>query len=151
MSIIATTPTDAERLSIIQDFAEVLGLTKYLFTVVQLVASFVCADMYNFIMDVYEDSTPVHQKRIKDAVEQLPKPSEKTGLLIAASDLFLNESDSQQNSQEMLQATFRRSSEPASNLQNHHAPQHPLFFPPFSSILCSRSREDSLPSVCVKS
>lgn len=34
--------------------------------------------------------------------------------------------------------------------EDHHAPQHLLFFLPFSSIRRSRSREDSLPSVCVK-
>ena len=80
------------------------------------------ADMYkpyNFIMDVYEDFAPVHRKRIKDAVEQLPRPSEKTSLSFAASDMFLNESDSQQDSQEMLQgdSAFRKPSEPASNSQ----------------------------------
>ncbi|MCJ1348391.1 hypothetical protein MMC31_006623, partial [Peltigera leucophlebia] len=80
------------------------------------------ADMYkpyNFIMDVYEDFAPVHRKRIKDAVEQLPRPSEKTGLSFAASDMLLNESDSQQDSQEMLQgdSAFRKPSEPASSLQ----------------------------------
>lgn len=31
---------------------------------------------YNSIMDVYEDFAPVHRKRIKDAVEQLPRPFE---------------------------------------------------------------------------
>ena len=74
---------------------------------------------YNFIMNVDEDFAPIHRKRIKDAVEQLPRPSEKTGLSFAASDMFLNESDSQQDSQEMLQSdsAFRKPSEPASNLQ----------------------------------
>ncbi|MCJ1349952.1 hypothetical protein MMC31_008195 [Peltigera leucophlebia] len=74
------------------------------------------ADMhkaYNFIMNVYEDFAPVHLERIKAAVRQLPRPSEKTDLLIA------NESDSQQNSQEMLQgdSAFRKPSEPASKSQ----------------------------------
>lgn len=38
---------------------------------------------YNSIIDVYEDFAPVHRKRIKDAVEQLPRPSENTGLSFA--------------------------------------------------------------------
>lgn len=74
---------------------------------------------YNFVMNVYEDFAPVHRKRIKDAVEKLPKPSQKTGLSFATSDMFLNESDSQQDSQEMQgDNTFRKPSEPASSSQN---------------------------------
>lgn len=38
---------------------------------------------YNSIMDVYEDFAPVHRKRIKDDVEQLPRPSENNGLSFA--------------------------------------------------------------------
>lgn len=55
------------------------------------------ADMYkayNSIMDVYEDFAPVHRKRVKDSVEQLPRHPENTGLSFAASDMFLDESAS---------------------------------------------------------
>lgn len=99
------------------DFPE--GLKYYRYPIVIL--SFTTrggADMYkayNFIMNVYEDFAPVHRKRIKDAVEKLPRPSEKTGLSFATSDMFLNESDSQ----EMLQgkSAFGTPSKPASSSQ----------------------------------
>ena len=102
------------------DFHE--GLKYYRYPIVIL--SFTTrggADMYkayNFIMNVYEDFAPVHRKRIKDAVEKLPRPSEKTGRSFATSDMLLNESDSQQDSQEMQgNNAFRKPSEPASSSQ----------------------------------
>lgn len=102
------------------DFPE--GLKYYRYPIVIL--SFTTrggADIYkayNFIMNVYEDFAPVHRIRIKNAVEKLPRPSEKTGLSFATSDMFLNESDSQQDSQEMQgNNTFRKPSEPASSSQ----------------------------------
>lgn len=55
---------------------------------------------YNFIMNVYEKFVPIHLKRIKDAVEQLPRPSEKTGLSCTVSEMPLDESASQQESGE---------------------------------------------------
>ncbi|MCJ1346711.1 hypothetical protein MMC31_004929 [Peltigera leucophlebia] len=61
-------------------------------------------------MDVDEDFAPIHRKRIKDAVEQLPRPSEKTGLSFAASDMFLNEKPSEpaSNSQTKEMAMIRQ-------------------------------------------
>ena len=51
-------------------------------------------------------------------MEKLPRPSKKTGLSFATSDMFLNESDSQQDSQKIQgNNTFRKLSEPANNLQ----------------------------------
>lgn len=96
------------------------GLKYYRYQIVIL--SFITrggVDMYkafNFILNVY---APVHRKRIKDAVEKLPRPSEKTGLSFATSEMFLNELDSQQDSQKMLQgdSACRKPSEPASNSQ----------------------------------
>lgn len=55
---------------------------------------------YNFVRDIYEDFAPIYRKRIKDAVQELPRPSEKTVLPFAPSHMFLDKSDSQQDSQE---------------------------------------------------
>lgn len=75
---------------------------------------------YNFVSNIYEKFAPVHRERIKDAVAQLPKPSEKTDLMFAASDMPLDEPDSQQDSQVLLQGdddTFRKPSVPTSSMQ----------------------------------
>ena len=72
---------------------------------------------YNFVRNVYEKFAPEHRKRIKDAVASLPALAERTGLSFAASDLALEDTDSQQNSQVAgLQddEVFRTPSEPAS-------------------------------------
>lgn len=102
------------------------GLKYYRYPIVIL--SFITrggVDMYkafNFILNVY---APVHRKRIKDAVEKLPRPSEKTGLSFATSEMFPNELDSQQDSQKMLQgdSACRKPSEPASNSQKKRWPR----------------------------
>ena len=72
---------------------------------------------YNFVFNIYEKFAPMHRKRIKDAVAFLPTIAERTGLSFAASDLTLEEKDSQQSSQDVgLQddGVFKTPSEPAS-------------------------------------
>lgn len=55
---------------------------------------------YNFVRHVYEKFAPEHRQRIKDAVTYLASPPEHTGLSFAASDLSIDQVDSQQDSQE---------------------------------------------------
>ncbi|KAL9127165.1 MAG: hypothetical protein Q9217_003898 [Psora testacea] len=55
---------------------------------------------YNFVWNVYEKFAPDHRKRIKDAVAQLESPAERTGLSFVASNITVNEPDSEQDSQE---------------------------------------------------
>ncbi|KAK3177092.1 hypothetical protein OEA41_008420 [Lepraria neglecta] len=72
---------------------------------------------YNFVYNVYEKFAPEHRKRIKDAVASLPALAERTGLMFAASDLALEDTTSQQNSQvagSQDDGGFRAPSEPAS-------------------------------------
>ena len=72
---------------------------------------------YNFVRNVYEKFAPEHRKRIKDAVASLPALAERTGLAFAASDLALEDTTSQQNSQvagSQDDGVFRAPSEPAS-------------------------------------
>ena len=72
---------------------------------------------YNFVRNVYEKFAPEHRKRIKDAVASLPALAERTGHSFAASDLALEDTDSQQNSQvagSQDDGVFRTPSEPAS-------------------------------------
>lgn len=103
------------------DFPEGLKYYRYPIVILSLTTRG-GADIYkanNFIMNVYEDFAPGHRKRIIDAVEKLPRPSENTGLSLATSDMFSRESDSQQDSQEMLEgdSAYRKPSEPASSSQ----------------------------------
>ncbi len=52
---------------------------------------------YNFVCNIYGKFAPIHRQSIKDAVKQLPIPSERTGLSFAASDMSRDESDSRQD------------------------------------------------------
>ena len=54
---------------------------------------------YNFVLNLYREFAPKHQQRIKDAVPFLPTPVKRTGLSFTASELTLEEMDSQQVSQ----------------------------------------------------
>lgn len=54
---------------------------------------------YNFVLNVYEKFASEHRKRIKDALAFLPAPAKQTGLPFTASDLALEEMDSQPDSQ----------------------------------------------------
>ena len=80
---------------------------------------------YNFVRNIYEKFAPVHRERIKDAVAQLPKPAERTGLMFGVSEMSLDELDSQLDSQELLllqgdddnDKTFRKPGIPASSLR----------------------------------
>ena len=53
---------------------------------------------YDFVRNVYEKFGPVHRQRIKDAVAHLPTPVQRTGLSFAASNMSVDEPDSEQDS-----------------------------------------------------
>lgn len=86
------------------DFPEGLKYYRYPIVILSFIArgGVEIYKAYNFLLNVY---APVHRQRIKDAVEKLPRPSEKTGLSFATSEMFLNELDLQQDSQKMYRAT----------------------------------------------
>ena len=72
---------------------------------------------YNFVRNVYEEFAPEHRKRIKDAVASLPALAERTGHSFTGSELALEDTDYQQNSQvagSQDDEVFRTPSEPAS-------------------------------------
>ncbi|RMZ89626.1 hypothetical protein DV736_g3162, partial [Chaetothyriales sp. CBS 134916] len=75
---------------------------------------------YNFVREVYQQFAPDHRKRIKDAVKHLPPPPERTGLSFAASDLSLDQANSQEGSQDtssQADSAFKKPGEPLSSLQ----------------------------------
>ncbi|MCJ1476747.1 hypothetical protein MMC13_005416 [Lambiella insularis] len=65
---------------------------------------------YNFVRNVYDRFAPAHRQRIRDALAHIPNPSERTGLSFAASDISLDQPDSQQD-------PFRRPGAPSSTSQ----------------------------------
>ena len=74
---------------------------------------------YNFVRNIYEKFAPAHRTRIQDALACIPSPPERTGISFAASDLSLDQVDSQQDSQELSQGeeAFRRPGHPSSASQ----------------------------------
>lgn len=53
---------------------------------------------YNFVRNVYETFAPLHLQRIREAVSSMQKPVPRTGLSFAASDITIDEGDSQPGS-----------------------------------------------------
>ncbi|TKA31858.1 hypothetical protein B0A54_16598 [Friedmanniomyces endolithicus] len=75
---------------------------------------------YNFARNVYATFAPQHLQRIREAVSSMQGPVPRTGLLFAASDITLDERDSQQGSEatgSQGNDGFRTPIEPASALQ----------------------------------
>ncbi|KAK3669118.1 hypothetical protein LTR78_011016 [Recurvomyces mirabilis] len=75
---------------------------------------------YNFVRKLYEEFGPQHLARIRQAVQSMPKPTARTGLSFAASDVTLGEGGSQTDSEIASQAdeAFKLPNEPASVSQN---------------------------------
>jgi len=55
---------------------------------------------YNFVRNVYDKFAPMHQQRIQDASALLPRIQERTNLFFSASELALEDTQSQSNSQD---------------------------------------------------
>ncbi|KAI9826036.1 MAG: hypothetical protein M1826_006834 [Phylliscum demangeonii] len=75
---------------------------------------------YNFVRNVYEKFAPEHRKRIQTAAAFLPTLANRTGLSFGTSDLALDETDSQENSQDAASqndGVFKKPGEPASTSQ----------------------------------
>ena len=73
----------------------------------------------NFVRNLYDQFVPEHLQRIKHAASLLPKPDvQQTGISFSASELLLEEVDSQQESQDISQqsdeASFQKPGPPAS-------------------------------------
>ncbi|KAK0302215.1 hypothetical protein LTR82_017950 [Friedmanniomyces endolithicus] len=72
---------------------------------------------YNFIRNLYDKFAPQHLQRIQDAVGQMAPPAQRTEISFAASDIVLDEEDSQRDSvatASQEDSQFRAPGEPAS-------------------------------------
>ena len=75
---------------------------------------------YNFVRNVYDKFTPQHLERIRDAVRGMQLPQYRTGLSFGASDMTLEDGQSQQDSEAITVQDndgFRTRNEPASSSQ----------------------------------
>ena len=104
------------------DFIGELKFYRYLIALLSLTARG-GADShraYNFVRNVYEKFAPDHRKRIKDAVAELPKPHQRTTLSFSASNMTLDETTSEsdsQNTPSQGDGAFQKPGEPASASQ----------------------------------
>lgn len=75
---------------------------------------------YAFVTKLYEQFAPQHLERIRKAAQSMPKPSTRTGLSFAASDITLSEEGSQPDSGAVSRGdeAFKVPREPASASQS---------------------------------
>lgn len=75
---------------------------------------------YNFVKQLYDEFAPLHLQRIREAVRAMPEPAVRTGLSFAASDITLEEGNSQQGSADASQTdeAFKAPIEPARAIQS---------------------------------